>query len=383
MRLWRSLIVEGSFFICGVFSAHASYTNFLPVVHPFNESDTFRQDWCPEYHAVNVQELVVTDALRGKNVTVAMIKDYYDPVYMEYDEEGDDFSGGFLLDILSAVALEGGFEVIPIALDTPNLEGGETWSDWLLHTFPRVDLVSIWYGDSASRRVSGALFPFWFMDISLKIAKLKYSNDSPISLASFFSFLTPFTLWVWLSILIGTVLTAALVWLFEHKGNKDMFPPPFNVNPLQGILLSIYHGASLFTQSGNWLPATPVGRLVSWSWSVVVLVVIATYSAELTSSLIGSNTDNTTITSIEDAEKMRATVCFCVWQRVLYGRDFICQHDKAALPKHNCKRGQIIFHCGGHGQRWAQTRVPYSFSGCCSRQRLTYPIRVGRRGRAW
>ncbi|CAM9443595.1 unnamed protein product, partial [Choristocarpus tenellus] len=299
---WRGSADHGDF----------TLTTFLPTVHPtlseqWDTTTSYKHDWCAVALDVAEGRKSLRDALRGTNVSVAMDKGF-DVNWMNYDEGHKEFIGGFQVNLLHDVALRGGFNVLPVAFEHPLLENGEDWSSWLFRVFAKVDMVGVWFVDTAARRSAGALFPFQFVDTSLQTAA-HFQPASEHFEQQLFLFLKPFTANVWIMLMAGTLFTAILVWVLERKKNEDMFPGHSSHNILEGVGRSLYSGGSLFSQSGNWEPVSPVGRLVVFSWSMVVLVVFTTYTAELTSYLAKETETTSSVKGIMDAVTQEGVIC--------------------------------------------------------------------------
>jgi ABC-type amino acid transport substrate-binding protein len=86
------------------------------------------------------------------------------------------------------------------------------------------------------------------------------------------------------SVLLGLLLIAAiLVWLFEHHAN----PEHFNPRPLRGITDGLWWAAVTSTTVGygDKTPRTRAGRVIGVIWMFAAVVLIALFTAQVTSSL--------------------------------------------------------------------------------------------------
>lgn len=79
------------------------------------------------------------------------------------------------------------------------------------------------------------------------------------------------------------LLAATLVWLFERRAN----PEQFHARPLQGIADGLWWAAVTLTTVGygDKAPRTRSGRVVAVIWMFVAVVVIALFTAQVTSTL--------------------------------------------------------------------------------------------------
>jgi ABC-type amino acid transport substrate-binding protein len=86
------------------------------------------------------------------------------------------------------------------------------------------------------------------------------------------------------SVLLGLLLVAAvLVWLSERRANTAHFSP----QPLQGIADGLWWAAVTLTTVGygDKAPRTRAGRLVGIVWMFAAIILIALFTAQVTSSL--------------------------------------------------------------------------------------------------
>jgi ABC-type amino acid transport substrate-binding protein len=86
------------------------------------------------------------------------------------------------------------------------------------------------------------------------------------------------------SVLLGLLLIAAvLVWLSERRAN----PEDFSAQPLRGIADGLWWAAVTLTTVGygDKAPRTRAGRLVGMIWMFAAVILIALFTAQVTSSL--------------------------------------------------------------------------------------------------
>lgn len=97
--------------------------------------------------------------------------------------------------------------------------------------------------------------------------------------------------WQFLSVVLGlaTLLLAVgvVVWFAEHKRN----PEQFGGTTLQGLGAGMWWAAVTMTTVGygDKAPTTPLGRLVGLVWMFAGLIVVASFTAAITTSLTVSN----------------------------------------------------------------------------------------------
>lgn len=99
-------------------------------------------------------------------------------------------------------------------------------------------------------------------------------EDSP------WAFLRPFTLNLWLTVLVSFVFTGSVIWILEHKVNKEFRGPPRTqlVTVLTFIFSTLFFSHREDTRS-------VLGRFVLIVWLFVILIINSSYTANLTSIL--------------------------------------------------------------------------------------------------
>ena len=83
------------------------------------------------------------------------------------------------------------------------------------------------------------------------------------------------------------LVAATLIWLFERRAN----PKDFRAHPLQGIADGLWWAAVTLTTVGygDKAPQTRSGRLIGVIWMFAAVVLIALFTAQVTSTLTVSN----------------------------------------------------------------------------------------------
>ncbi|CAF1071182.1 unnamed protein product [Didymodactylos carnosus] len=113
---------------------------------------------------------------------------------------------------------------------------------------------------------------------------------------NWFSYLDPFSLPLWLTTLGCIIFGAILTWMFEHKENNDL-----KIRSLpSGTILSMWYSlANIFGFGAEFGATTAAGRLLTLGLRILSLILMATYTAQLTSFLTVKSAKST-ITGIND-----------------------------------------------------------------------------------
>jgi ABC-type amino acid transport substrate-binding protein len=85
-----------------------------------------------------------------------------------------------------------------------------------------------------------------------------------------------------LALLVITLLVAFLIWLFERRHNED-----FGGGIWRGLTSSIWWSAEAMSQASTGFrgPKTPLGRAIAIVWMAVSIIMVAVFTAALTSTL--------------------------------------------------------------------------------------------------
>ena len=127
---------------------------------------------------------------------------------------------------------------------------------------------------------------------------LTYRNRKPF---------IPFENHIWWS-LLGVLLYAALVmWLIEGWTNPEDFPDRGS----RGVSKSVFMSLQSFFGSNDhrFTPLTFGGRICVLGVSFLTLVMLSTYTAQITTFLVTQTEDRGTVTSLEQAVQQRRRVC--------------------------------------------------------------------------
>lgn len=94
------------------------------------------------------------------------------------------------------------------------------------------------------------------------------------------AFLRPFTPTMWLTTLAFFIFTGIVVWLLEHKKNRD-----FRGHPKKQVVTVLWFTFSTLFFSHREKTKSTLGRFVIIMWLFVVLIITSSYTANLTSIL--------------------------------------------------------------------------------------------------
>ena len=167
------------------------------------------------------------------------------------------------------------------------------------------------------RRAQGLIVPKPFFDVSLvTLVTTKTSEESWTS--AMFNWLDPFEHNLWLTTLASVFFSGLVMFGLERRHWKPVSTCPEEEGDFEGknsecngmglfkgVLLSWYH----WTGAGGFSPVTTEGNIFLASWSFVILIMVASYTANLAAFLTTAPTTMYSVDSLSTALSQRLPVC--------------------------------------------------------------------------
>jgi Ligand-gated ion channel len=280
-------------------------------VNKFDYTRTFRTNVCKRQREIWNGQRTLPDALSGLNLTVAFTDDASSDkrftLFGLLDGRIDELDPGLLVVILDEIARRAGFQwrnsfgtYNPIDIE---VDGNKTWTDILLWTVETFDISNQIWGISTERISKGVSYPAPWHDSSIIFAEM-LTNDQILETTNFWAFLMPFRVEVWI-ILCAAVFATGIVYFLIEK----TFANVSSCDEYDPLSTCIYNTAMVITGIFDFKPRSHAARLLSFCWTLWVLVIISTYVANLASHLVTKNHTVRRIQSAEDAVMQRSTVC--------------------------------------------------------------------------
>eukprot|EP01062_Namystynia_karyoxenos_P037392 TRINITY_DN2721_c0_g1_i2.p1 TRINITY_DN2721_c0_g1~~TRINITY_DN2721_c0_g1_i2.p1 ORF type:complete len:736 (+),score=200.71 TRINITY_DN2721_c0_g1_i2:141-2210(+) len=238
--------------------------------------------WCPlipQDFLVNPQN--VSSLLRGHTLQVVAfpeppwaVVNVSAPAGMGW---GKTYSG-FEVELMLRLAAEGGFQVVYHHVD---VGPDETWTDALLRNKDLYDVVAGggWM-ETSDRRSRGITFTTPFADLGVVLILPKPRKTDAGFWENAFFWLRPFTWDAYPAIVACFIVPSIGVWYLEKSRQKG----------LAGFMETLYMGwlglvgFGDYTWVKNWF-----SRMVNVCWTLLVLVLLASYTASLTNFLVQSS----------------------------------------------------------------------------------------------
>ena len=261
-----------------------------------------RCDLCNRTRAVTAGELAIEDALRGARLT--FIAAEYDGNAMFYTvDAATGIASGMHVELMELVAARAGF-AYTIERITPAEFGGLTWGEYLRSSASLYDANLDWWWQTAARSALGLRSPLGFLDMSLVASAYDRTADG-LTWAQFWSFAAPFDAALWALIAASTALTSVIYLALEQKHNQVDVRPGADLSERVGNIL--YLGYAQFTGGGGFAPETGWGKGLLLSYSFVVLLLVAAYTANLATFLLRAATSE--LGSLRAAVERGVRVC--------------------------------------------------------------------------
>lgn len=256
---------------------------------------TNRTNLCDRMTKLENGSINIADALRGATIKVAIVYDTTSFNMMISNETGKPF-GGFMFNLQQQIAARGGFNidytVVPSFPTKP-----QEYRFYLKKILRYVDMLgNRGYADTVTQRADGIGFMRGIVDQSLVLI-----TQSPVinNKVDFFSFLTPFsnTLWAWFA---GVIFFNGFVHYFV-----DPFDIP-NTTKKTPFYRMFYLSFGTFTNVESLASSTASGNILYTGYGFFILIMVASYTANLASSLVTNQQNSVTVTSITHANDLAA-----------------------------------------------------------------------------
>lgn len=125
--------------------------------------------------------------------------------------------------------------------------------------------------------------------------------------STYWQMFSPFDSTLWLGILVSSVVVAVLLYAFERASNEDDYNP--EKSAAENIVHSQYLSILAFFAGGFVsTPKTAAGKLVALAWAFMILICVASYTANLAAFLTASSL-KAPVSGLEDAVNQQMSIC--------------------------------------------------------------------------
>jgi Ligand-gated ion channel len=283
------------------------------IVSKFDRTVSYRTNVCDRQLMLYNGTTDLPNALQGLNLTISITnyKNGKETLFFSLNPNTgaiDETNPGVFALILDEIAIRAGFQwrntyIAYPALD-PTVDGNRTWTDilsWATHTF---DISMERWAQTIERLAIPTSFPISWYDNSIVLGELVKPSSKSKPVFDVWSFLDPFQLTLWVSLLCCIAITGIVYYILElWNANADEMD--LECKPIA----SIFYAAITFTGHYELRPQTHPARLVGFSFTFWSLIVGAAYTANLASFLVSPRTTSFKYNSIEKILKNKANVC--------------------------------------------------------------------------
>lgn len=231
-----------------------------------------RADLCDVSAQLTAGNISIRESLKGKRLT--FVHALYYP-YDWYYEDEDGTPHGFHSDLADALSRAAGFEYTVVAHESALFQAQNiTWDEYLYLAVDAFDASLEWWLQTPDR-MSTTRIPFPFLDLSIVSSKYVNASTDPFTAVTFLHPFDPFTYRLWGTV-FGTAVATALVYtMLERNADEDS-------QPCYRFGGNVFNGFAQFTGAGGFRPSRAPGKLLLCTYSVVVVVTLAGYTANLT-----------------------------------------------------------------------------------------------------
>ena len=189
-------------------------------------------------------------------------------------KDADGKFSGFSIDLINDIADEAGFEIQYVEVDSVGAQLDAVREG---RADAAISAISITSGREKTVDFSTSMFE---SGIQAMVSK---TNGSVSTKDLFGEIFSPTLLVVFALMIFGTILTGVFVWAWERRHGNDHFTNPGAHGIFDGIWWAT---VTLFTIGyGDKVPHKVVSRIVTMIWMFVGVLMVATITAEVTSSV--------------------------------------------------------------------------------------------------
>jgi hypothetical protein len=331
MMGWSSfLVVVGTFLGALAMLQRVSGQNsgYIPFVNEtlrhVNLGQTDHKDqtnFCARQLGVFNGSVAFAEALSGLTINLGLrVPNQTDPAWVSYSPEGLP-EGGFFYKTWMAIAANSGFNIQWVMPPYQPYQQGDTAK--LQQILPHMDFyIGTWHSDTTTRRLLGMGF-IPIVDASLVLVGVQ---NPPAESASFWNFAAPFSNQLWGCLFALLLTNGVFMWFFIRaevaeeiffdrvkgiavSGKTGEERSWIKAHEFQHFLDIMYRSILSFAVNGRLKANSYKSMILNLVFSFVLLILAASYIANLATNLITAGLPSTTLASIDDANAKGATLC--------------------------------------------------------------------------
>jgi len=303
-----------------------NYPNPLYQTNMFNTSVNFRQNVCRFSNEHDNGNHTLAKALKGFAIRAAL---GCPGIYCQTTEDGQSLDPnlpGLYVVLLDELARRSEFtwrdSFALMGRDTDE-KGNKTFGDLLIWTTETYDISIDWWTKTTGRMRAGVDFPEGWYDGGIIMLQRKKEQETS-STFNPFTWVEPFSPWVWFMI-VATIVSSGLVYWILEKIDDRSDRRKLDRDPVENIFLA----GIAFTTHFEFHPKTKAAMLFTLSISFWALLTASAYTANLASFLVVKNTPGLQVTTLEDAVAYGYKIC--VWENAAIDKILTADFRTASL----------------------------------------------------
>jgi len=291
---------------------------------------SYRTDWCPRQALLGVGRLSNITSLLKSSYPVVAVPTNLNSAFVTFDATTNKPNGGFFYDVLQKVASLGSFSwnyTVVGVQDGP-------LDNFFVNFTMDFDTVLRPATDTPLRRQRGLGFTPSLLDSTLVLV-INNNMATGVPIDGNYAWLFPFSYELWGCIVgilaLNAVLQYLMDWSWQRKvrrnvelalrqqaaaqiggggGGSDVLIPEIpDMEPLS-FEQQMYESFARFTGVDSERKPYQLGRAQYILFSLFILIISCSYTANLASVLISVNSKSNPINKIDDANVLRSKVCF-------------------------------------------------------------------------
>eukprot|EP00418_Pyrodinium_bahamense_P021237 CAMPEP_0179106338 /NCGR_PEP_ID=MMETSP0796-20121207/49437_1 /TAXON_ID=73915 /ORGANISM="Pyrodinium bahamense, Strain pbaha01" /LENGTH=456 /DNA_ID=CAMNT_0020804363 /DNA_START=12 /DNA_END=1382 /DNA_ORIENTATION=+ len=249
-----------------IVDAAAVYNGSIDFQH-MNSIADHRSDFCVQERALANGSQMVGNVLGGLHISFGIPK--VPPAWFD-----ENTMTGFHARLISEVAKVGEFNytIISFPRTLP-------FTEYFNRILDRFDVVVHDALATAERANMGMMTPFPIVDLSLYAMEYRERAST-----NWFKFASPLSIGLWMAFIATSIFTSILYqWVEKVRATPERKYPVTDI---------IYRGFAAFTGSASFEPRTRGGKLMTLTYTFFILVLVASYTANLAAVLVSKQKES-------------------------------------------------------------------------------------------
>mmetsp|Transcript_23890 Transcript_23890/g.59509 ORF Transcript_23890/g.59509 Transcript_23890/m.59509 type:complete len:538 (-) Transcript_23890:370-1983(-) len=268
-----------------VFANYDATLNFRDIDSMVDQ----RADFCDQMSAVHNHTISLENALAGMHLS--MVTPLYDPPWFDEPVNNTDPSRmtGFHAELAALLAEQAGFTYTITSHPLSAFEPDLSWTAYLDSALNKYDLSLDWWLSTDARWKKRIRTPYPFLDLSLVSGTYGAVAESSM-VQRIWEITNPISPNLWIVFLIVSIITSLLYFFVERHIDGDISQTsPGSRAWCREVMDTVWTGFIQFTGGGAFSPNTISGKALALTYSLLVLLLISAYTANLAAVLVSDH----------------------------------------------------------------------------------------------